>query len=110
MRIASSFNHICSYMQTKKKLIALLVLASFVIFGVAAGKPPAGEFKNLKVLPKDISEQKLDSIMESYNKALGIGCGFCHSPAKINPDSLDYAVDENPMKENARKMMRMTIE
>lgn len=93
-----------------KKIITLLVLAAFVVLGIAASKPPAGTHKNLQILPKDISDQKLDSIMESYNKALGIGCGFCHSPAKNNADSLDFAIDENPMKEDARKMMRMTID
>lgn len=93
-----------------KKLITILVLTAFVVLGIAAAKPPKGTHKNLQILPKDISDQKLDSIMESYNKALGIGCGFCHSPAKNNADSLDFAIDENPMKENARKMMRMTID
>ncbi len=48
--------------------------------------------------------------MQSYNKALGIGCSFCHSPQKDNPDNLDYALDGNHMKEEARKMMRMTID
>ncbi|PZR27271.1 MAG: c-type cytochrome [Citrobacter freundii] len=93
-----------------KKLITILVLTAFVVLGIAAAKPPEGTHKNLQVLPKDISDQKLDSMMDSYNKALGIGCGFCHSPAKNNADSLDFAIDENPMKENARKMMRMTID
>jgi hypothetical protein len=93
-----------------KKIVAMLALAAFVILGIAAARPPAGPHKNLQVLPKDISDQKLDSIMESYNKALGIGCSFCHSPAKNNPDSLDFAMDGNPMKEEGRKMIRMTIE
>jgi len=93
-----------------KKIITLSVLTSMVVLGIAAVKVPSGPYRNLQVLPKDISGQKLDSIMDSYNKALGIGCGFCHSPAKDNPDNLDFALDENPMKENARKMMRMTIE
>jgi len=86
------------------------MLAAFVMLGIAAAKPPAGTHRNLQILPKDISDQKLDSIMESYNNALGIGCGFCHSPAKNIADSLDFASDENPMKEDARKMMRMTID
>lgn len=93
-----------------KKMITLSVLTALVVLGVAAVKMPSGPYRNLQVLPKDISDQKLDSIMDSYNKALGVGCGFCHSPAKSNPDNLDFALDDNPMKENARKMMRMTIE
>lgn len=94
----------------KKQVITMLALAICVIAGVAAVEPPKGKFKNLKILPQDISEEKLDSIMESYNKALGIGCGFCHSAVTNFPDSLDFAVDTNPMKEDARKMMRMTID
>lgn len=93
-----------------KKIITLFALGALVVLGVAAVKAPSGPHKNLQVLPKDISEQKLDSIMESYTKALGVGCSFCHSEVKNFPDSLDFAIDEKPMKEDARKMMRMTIE
>lgn len=97
-------------MKSPKKGITILALGAFVVVGIAAGKIPQYEHKNLQVLPKDISDEKLDSIMQSYNKALGIGCGFCHSPMKNFSDSLDYAVDENPMKQEARKMMIMTID
>jgi len=83
-----------------------------VTAGVAAVSIPKGDFKNLQILPKDISPQKLDSIMESYNKALAVNCSFCHAKGMaIFPDStLDYASDANHMKEDARRMMRMTIE
>jgi hypothetical protein len=97
-------------MQGKKHITTILVLSSLVIAGVAAVNAPPSSHKNLQILPKDISGQKLDSIMQSYNKALGIGCSFCHSPLAGFADSLDYAADKNEMKENARKMMRMTIE
>lgn len=95
----------------KRKMIALSVLTVFVLLGVAASQ----KGRNLQVLPKDISDHMLDSIMQTYNKALGVSCNFCHSPAKaIYPsrppaDSLDYALD-NVMKENARRMMRLTID
>ncbi len=93
----------------KKQIFAIAVLTFLVIAGVAAIDAPAVEHKNLKVLPQDISKQKLDSIMESYTKALGVSCSFCHTEVKDFPDSLDYVADNNPMKENAREMMRMTI-
>ena len=93
----------------KKKISTVFVLTFLVIAGVAAVATPKNKHKNLKILPQDISEQKLDSIMESYSKALGVTCKFCHTEVKGFPDSLDYAVDDNPMKENAREMMRMTI-
>ena len=93
----------------RKKIVTVLVLTSMVIAGVAAVSGPSVYHKNLKILPQDISEQKLDSIMESYTKALGVNCKFCHTEVKEFADSLDFAVDDNPMKENAREMMRMTI-
>jgi hypothetical protein len=93
-----------------KKLCVFGAMLLFIIAGTAAVTRPPGEFKNLKVLPQDISAERLDSIMESYSKALGVNCAFCHTEVKGFKDSLDYVVDENPMKENARAMMRMTID
>lgn len=100
-------------MPHKKKMIVFAALSLFVLLGMAAVKPPTGKFqkeRNLKVLPADISDAKLDSIMKTYNVALGINCSFCHVPMKDIPDSLDFAADTSPMKEEARKMMRMTID
>ena len=85
-------------------------MLAFVIIGVAAVTTPLRKAKNLKVLPKDISDAKLDSIMKTYNVALGVDCKFCHVPVIGFPDSLDYVSDKEPMKENAREMMRMVID
>ena len=85
-------------------------MLAFVIIGVAAVTIPLGKARNLKVLPKDISDEKLDSIMKTYTVALGVDCKFCHRPFKDFPDSLDYVSDIEPMKENARDMMRMVID
>ncbi|MEO6613035.1 MAG: c-type cytochrome [Chitinophagaceae bacterium] len=93
----------------KKKILAFSLLAGFVVLGVAASKPPVLKDRNLKVLPKDISDEKLDSIMHSYNIALGVKCNFCHVRQLVGIDSLNYASDAEPMKENARDMMKMTI-
>jgi hypothetical protein len=98
----------------KKKITILFVLTVFVLLGMAASLPRKKE-RNLQVLPKDISDRMLDSIMQSYNKALGVTCNLCHSPAKATipgrppADSLDFALD-NGMKETARRMMRLTID
>lgn len=96
-------------MCNKNKFWVLLVLTAFVVSGVAAVKAPQQKERNLKVLPKDISDEKLDSIMQTYNKALGVKCAFCHVPMKGFTDSLDYFSDAEPRKEKAREMMRMTI-
>lgn len=97
-------------MFTKKKTLTLGSFMVFVIIGVAAVQVPLQKARNLKVLPKDISDEKLDSIMKTYTVGLGVDCKFCHSPVIGFPDSLDYVSDKEPMKENARDMMRMVIE
>ena len=94
-------------MTNRKQLLTIVALTVLVSSGISA--IAWHPHKNLQILPKDISDQKLDSIMSAYTKALGVTCDFCHVKAKNFPDSLDYASDEDPMKENARRMMRMTI-
>ena len=96
-------------MISKNQVVTILILAFLSIAGIAAIKAPAKDHKNLKILPADISDQQLDSIMQSYCKALSVSCDFCHARFKNLPDSLDYASDQLPMKENARQMIRMTI-
>ncbi len=98
-------------MQGNKKFMTTSLLAAIVFAGVTVVNGPVQE-RNLKVLPKDISDQKLDSIMHTYNIALGVKCQFCHVPKIVfgYKDSLDYASDKEPMKENARNMLRMVID
>lgn len=97
-------------MLSSKKWPVVMGIVAFVALGAAFSKVPQGKHKNLQILPKDISEAKLDSIMNSYNVALGVNCGFCHVPMKDNKDLLDFASDAEPMKEEARKMLRLTIQ
>ena len=102
-------------MAHRKKTVSFLVFASLTILAAAATITPNKKYRNLKVLPQDISEKQLDSIMETYSKALKVSCDFCHVPATnllgIAPvnNEPDYASD-NDMKENARRMMRLTID
>lgn len=93
-------------MPYKKFFLALLVICTVMLAGFVSSAP--NRAKNLKVLPKDISDEKLDSIMLSYNKALGVCCEFCHY--KDEKENTDFASDKNPVKEVARNMMRMTID
>jgi hypothetical protein len=62
---------------------------------------------NLKVLPKDITREELNIRMYQFQKYLGQPCGYCHSE---NPQTkqIDFASDENPMKDTARLMISMT--
>ena len=86
----------------------VLVIAISV---VAMGSPyKSQEFKNLKVLPKDISSKDLQRIMvDDFQDGLGVNCNFCHASEK-GSFHLDYASDEKPEKEIARAMMRMVLE
>ncbi len=95
-------------MQANKIFIVVAAISAFIASGMAL---PFHTERNLKVLPKDISDAKLDSIMQAYTVALGVTCNFCHVKIKNTADSLlDYVSDAEPMKENARGMMRMVID
>ncbi|AXY76546.1 c-type cytochrome [Paraflavitalea soli] len=91
-----------------KKVTVLFMLVILVLAGIAASKPPKGTHKNLKVLPKNISHDDLDKIMDEWKAALGVKCNFCHAPRKDDPKKLDFASDEKHEKEEAREMFRMT--
>jgi len=95
-------------MLLKKKFTVAFTLVALVVLGIAASAPADPVFKNLKVLPKNISHDELDSIMHQFNNALGVKCNFCHAPQKENPKKLDFASDEKGEKDAAREMMRMT--
>lgn len=92
----------------KKKTTVLFMLVILVMAGIAASKPPKPTFKNLKVLPKNISHDDLDKVMDEWKAALGVRCNFCHSPRKDDPKKMDFASDDKPEKEMARDMYRMT--
>jgi|SRR5690606_40963483 len=66
--------------------------------------------QNLQVLPEDISYEHLEGAMKAFNIALGVKCNHCHAPSKADPSKLDFASDDNPLKEVTRHMMRMTTE
>ena len=104
----------------KRKLNLLLFLAVCVFISIAATKPTKGLnnqqlekrdtaiFKNLKVLPKDISKDDLDKIMKNFNRSLGVKCNFCHAPGADN--KLDFASDAKKEKDIARYMVNLTTE
>src|SRR4029079_8478758 len=95
-------------MKFNKKFIVIGGAIAFVIIGIAASKHTNEQFKNLKVLPKDISEQRLDSVMHEFEKALGVGCDFCHGKPADSTVICDMAADDKPAKNIARKMIEMS--
>jgi photosynthetic reaction center cytochrome c subunit len=95
-----------SQMKSNKKIVAVATLALFVLIGIAASRPPEEKFKNLKVLPKKISDQTIDKVMEEFAKSLGVNCKFCH--VQIDSTNWDMASDQKPEKIVARKMIKMS--
>jgi len=105
----------------RKKAAVVLFLAAFTAFGIAAYNPTKEKkvqgsyesdttlFKNLKVLPKDISKDSLDTIMHGFNNSLGVKCFFCHvHEGNDFKTGWKFDSDEKPEKETARYMLKMT--
>ncbi len=87
----------------------VLVIVVSLCAAATSEKTAGPVYKNLKVLPKDISSKELQGIMvDDFQDGLGVTCGFCHANAK-NGHGLDFASDEKPEKEISRAMIRMTI-
>ena len=82
-------------MQFKRSILVVTALVVCVCIGTAFTKPaPEQGPANLKVLPKDISPEALDKIMDEFKDALGVNCDFCHAKSKTDPKDLDFASDE----------------
>ena len=87
-----------------------LVIAGFIALitiSLAFTEPQDRIYKNLKVLPKDITKTQMDSVMQSFTAALGVKCNFCHMRTADNKD-WDFASDGNKHKLVARDMIKMT--
>ena len=76
----------------------LFTLSSFNFTGNEDNK-----FKNLQVLPNNISKGQLKDIMEAYCTSLNVKCSFCHIKGNMASDSIEEKII-------ARKMMVMTNE
>ena len=108
MRLFRSFSFMTAV------LVCGLVVAGARVAGQQppppAGAPPAGRQggappTNLNVLPKDMARPALVAIMRGYTGALGVQCNHCHVE-----DMAQRASDENPKKDIARKMIKMTMD
>ncbi len=98
----------------KKIKKVLSVISLFVVFVTAfAATIPSNQvgpkYKNLKILPRNITEAALDKIMDNFNYSLGVNCDYCHAKTE-KPDELKFESDAKPEKAIARKMMLMTYD
>jgi tetratricopeptide (TPR) repeat protein len=98
-------------MPKSARVLAALSLAALVL--LPAGAPSAQapeEPKNLKVLPKNMPRREVLGLMRSFSDALGVRCIECHvstKPGSERPEDMDYASDEKPDKETARRMIKL---
>jgi hypothetical protein len=96
-----------------KQLIIFFSLISLVLIGTLAAKPPKKEklkYRNLQVLSKNISDDEMDYVMETFSVNLGSNCLFCHPGKMVGAVySFDYATDQLQNKRVARDMLRMTL-
>lgn len=69
------------------------------------------QFKNLQVLPRDISRDQLLATMRTFTRGLGVKCNYCHVVTATDPkEQLDFPADTKEEKRVARVMMRMTTD
>lgn len=90
----------------KRSLFVTLGLVAMIVVSLAfSGKEPV--YKNLKVLPKNITEKQMDSVMHHFTDALNVKCTFCHV-RREGEEHPDFVSDDNKHKLIARDMMKMT--
>ncbi len=71
--------------------------------------PARAQFKNLKVLPRTISQADLTNTMKRFSQSLGVRCTHCHVGEEGKPlSTFDFASDKKVNKEIARDMIRLT--
>jgi hypothetical protein len=93
-----------------KSFLFFTALAALVLGSLAfTGKGDDPKYKNLKILPKDITEQQMDSVMDHFTASLNVKCGFCHVRT-ADKKEWNFAADDNKHKLIARQMMTMTNE
>ncbi len=91
-------------------VLAVLVVGALQKPVAAQGKFPPDSFKNLKVLPKNISQRALLDTMRGFALALGVRCVYCHVGKEGQPlDSVNFRSDDKRTKRAARVMMHMVM-
>ncbi len=88
-------------------LLTLVVAFASQSFSYVLQKPP-GVLKNIKAFPSTMTYKEVDHEMDIFKVALGVKCNYCHAQTKESAPKLDMSSDDNPKKEIARDMIRMT--
>lgn len=90
----------------RKSLLITALFSAMVVMSLAFTKDEP-QYKNLKILPKNITKKQMDSVMHQFTGSLGVKCNYCHARIE-GSDKLDFASDANKHKLVARNMMKMT--
>lgn len=92
----------------RKALIAIALCSTVATVALTSMAPPGDNDapKNLKVLPKHLTDRQVHKIMHEWAMSLGVHCDFCHA-ANTDGKGLDFASDAKPEKEIARHMYKM---
>jgi hypothetical protein len=85
------------------RALAFALAAALACAGLSLVSTPAFAegplFKDLQVLPKNITKDDLKARMKSQAKALGVQCDHCHTPPDMEKDTKNKTI--------ARQMMKM---
>ena len=93
-------------MNETKVARTLGLAAAVTVVSLTSMAPEKEGFKNLKVLPKNITDKQLDNVMDEWAHSLGVHCSFCHVRDEA-AKKMDFASDAKPEKEMARSMFKM---
>lgn len=100
-------------LQYKKFIIVSVIVLAIAFlsqsFQNVQPRPPK-KLKNIKAFPATMTYNEVDHQMDEFKVDLGVKCNYCHAPSKTEAPKLDMSLDDNPKKEIARSMIRMTIE
>jgi hypothetical protein len=91
----------------KRPFWVIIGFAAVISVSLAFTKHKDSGYKNLQILPKDITKQQMDSVMHHFNESLNVKCSFCHV-RNDSTNKMDFASDDKPHKNKAREMMKLT--
>ncbi|MET0291823.1 MAG: c-type cytochrome [Steroidobacteraceae bacterium] len=85
-------------------------MACATVLALAASQSHAEDRStNLRVLSPKLSTGQVKRLMEQYKNELGVTCAYCHTQDR-DTQKIDFASEQNPMKEKTRLMISMTEE
>jgi hypothetical protein len=99
---------------SKKVLVVLILIIGCAMPnqpGPVTTAAPPSEFKNLQVLPRNITRDELLATMRGFTRGLGVRCDHCHVVTATQPrQEFDFPSDTKENKRAARGMLRMVME